>query len=389
MEETLNIYLNSFPVTGITGPRQSGKSTMLKKTLGDSYEYVTFDDPMTLDFFTSDPRGFLKRYSNNIIFDEVQKAGQLFNYIKIEVDNDRDNYGKYILTGSSQFSLLKQITESLAGRIGLLSLLPFQFEEIEPHNRDKQILFGSYPELVMRNYNESSIWYAAYINNYIERDVRSLYNIGNLRDFQKLIQLLAARVSQELNFSRLAGEIGVTVKTIQSWISVLETSYIIFLLPSYHKNLGKRIVKRPKIYFYDTGIINYLTGVTSKDILEKGPLAGPVFENYIVSEIKKAINHENIKMNLYYFRTNLGLEADLVMEDREKRELSFIEIKNNNTAKYKMIENIIKLIELEKNSNSVLQFNTVNGKLVYRGKRSDEFGNTITFQNYKDFIVSV
>lgn len=372
LEKPLSIFLKSFPVTAITGPRQSGKSTLLKHFLEKEYEYVTFDDPIIINHFTDDPKGFIRKYSNRVIFDEVQKVGSLFSYIKMEVDNDRQNYGKYVLTGSSQFSLVKQISESLAGRIGLLSLLPFQFEEFPDKMKDHQILKGSYPELVTREFFQSDAWYAAYINNYIERDVRSLYNIGNLRDYQKLIQLLAARVSQELNMSSLANELGVTVKTVQSWISILEASYIIFQLPSYHKNLGKRIVKRPKVYFYDTGIINYLTGISSKDLLEKGPLAGPVFENYVIAEIKKSVLHKNLPVNMYYFRSNSGLDADLILEDSGRKETCFAEIKNNHTAKPEMIKNIRKIIDLEEKTDSPVQF-SLKGVLVYRGPESVQF----------------
>lgn len=388
IEDSLFKFLKIFPVTAITGPRQSGKSTLLIESLKKTYEYVTFDDPIVMDFFDNDPKGFINRYSNKIIFDEVQKAGSLFNYIKIEVDKDRGNYGKYILTGSSQFSLIKQITESLAGRIGMLSLLPFQLSEIPPSLREKQKLYGSYPELVTRNYFESNAWYASYINTYIERDVRSLYNIGNLRDFRKLILLLAARITRELNMSNLAREIGVSVKTVQSWISVLEVSYIIFLLPSYHKNLGKRIVKRPKIFFYDTGIVNYLTGISTEELLEKGPLAGPVFENYVIAEIKKSIIHNNKNARLYYFRSNLDLEADLIIEDTENKKIIFIEIKNNNTAKYKMTEDIKKIMELEKKSGNIIPFE-IDGKLIYRGPDKGNFSDNLKYINYMDIILSL
>ena len=230
-ETTISKYLAIFPSVAVTGPRQSGKSTMLREKFCPEYTYVTFDDPLEIDFFENDPKGFFKNYSGKVIFDEVQKLPQFFNYLKIEIDNDRQYYGKYILTGSSQFAFIREITESLAGRSGMLSLLPFQIQEIPEKLQPLQILKGSYPEPVVREYEGSSEWYGAYIRNYIERDVRSLYNIGNLRDFQRLVMLLAARTSQELNMSVLANELGVTVATIRKWISVLEASYIIFFLP--------------------------------------------------------------------------------------------------------------------------------------------------------------
>ncbi len=380
LEKKLDEYLKVFPVTAITGPRQSGKSTLIQHHLEDKYKYVTFDDPLLTDFFYSDPKGFMSQYNNHIVFDEVQKVPELFPYIKMEVDKDRQNYGKYVLTGSSQFSLIRQITESLAGRIGLVSLLPFHYNEIPDPQKKSQLVYGSYPELVTRNYLNHAEWYGSYINTYIERDVRNLFNIGNLRDFRKLIQLLSARCSQELNMSLFSREIGVDIKTIQSWISALEASYIIFLLPPYHRNLGKRIVKRPKLFFYDTGLICYLTGTENENVLQKGPLRGPVFENYITAEIKKTILHNNQTDQLFYFRSNTGLESDLIIENTQKQILSYIEIKNNSTPKYKMTDNLRKIMELD--SEPVDK----KGYLIHRGEDEGNFSEQIEYINYRTFF---
>ena len=380
LEKKLAEYLEIFPVTAVTGPRQSGKSTMLKNLKGSSYKYATFDDPLVTDFFYSDPKGFLEEYSSPVIFDEVQKVPEIFPYIKMAVDNDRDNYGKYILTGSAQFSLINKITESLAGRIGMLSLLPFQLKEIPYSAEKKQIVFGSYPELIGRNYKSHREWYASYFDTYIERDVRTLFNIGNLRDFRKFVQLLAARCSAELNMSVFSRELGVDVKTIKKWISVLEAGYIIFLLQPYHKNLGKRIVKRPKIYFYDTGLVCYLTGTDSIETLEKGPLNGPVFENYFIAEIKKNIMHTDSAVNLYYYRTNSGLECDLIMENKINNEISYLEIKTGSTPKYIMIENIKRVLKLDNGNLSK------NGFLIYRGKDRGNFTSDIQYINYAEYL---
>jgi len=385
IEKTIKDYLTIFPAVGITGPRQSGKSTTLQKVFGRQYRYVTFDDPLVVNYFENDPRGFMEKYGNKVIFDEVQKSPEIFHYLKLAIDRDRQNTGKFILTGSSQFSFIKHITESLAGRIGLLSLLPFQRREIGKDLRPKQILKGSYPELAGRKYFKAKEWYAAYVNNYIERDVRSLYNVGNLRDFQRFINLLAARVAQELNMSVLANDLGVNVKTIQHWISILEASYIIFLLPSYHKNLGKRIIKRPKLYFYDTGLICYLTGIKDEDTLFRGPLDGPIFENYVISEVKKIILHENLDTHAFYFRSNLGLESDLILEDREKKIIKFVEIKSGKTATYAMVKNLKKLVALEQQSKHIAKVK-VTGCLVYRGKAEEPLGG-IQLQNVSDFLL--
>ncbi|MCK5154090.1 MAG: ATP-binding protein [Spirochaetales bacterium] len=380
IEKKLYDYLNIFPVIAITGPRQSGKSTLIQQCLEDKYRYITFDDPMTVDFFYSDPKGFMQQHADRIIFDEVQKVPEIFSYIKIEVDKDRQNYGKYILTGSSQFSLLKKISESLAGRIGLLSLLPFQYRELPDLQKKDQIIYGSYPELVVRKYKNTSEWFGSYINTYIEKDVRTLYNIGNLRDFQQLIRLLAARCSQELNMSSLSREIGVSVKTIQNWVSVLEASYIIFLLPPYHKNLGKRIIKRPKLYFFDTGLVCYLTGIESEDILNKGPLGGSIFENYITAETKKSLLHRDRKDQLFFFRNNAGLEVDLIIENSNERSLTYLEIKNNSTPKYKMTENLKLIMGLETGSS------TRKGYLVYKGSEEGKFSENIEYINYRTYF---
>lgn len=384
IEKTIKDYLAIFPAVGITGPRQSGKSTTLQKVFGHQYRYVTFDDPMVVSFFENDPRGFMEKYENKVIFDEVQKSPEIFHYLKLAIDRDRQNTGKFIITGSSQFSFVKHITESLAGRIGLLSLLPFQREEITKNLQSKQILKGSYPELASRKYIKTKEWYAAYVNNYIERDVRSLHNVGNLRDFQRLVNLLAARTAQELNMSVLANDLGVSVKTIQQWISILEASYIIFLLPSYHKNLGKRIVKRPKLYFYDTGLICYLTGIQDENILFQGPMDGPIFENYVIAEVKKMILHKNLDIQPFYFRSNLGLESDLILEDKEKRTIKFIEIKAGKTAKYAMIKNLKKLIALEQQSKHIVEVK-VTGHLVYKGE-TEESLDDIQLENFSNFL---
>jgi len=381
-EEFLKENLKIFPAVSLTGPRQSGKSTMLREMFKDQYTYISFDDPLTLGFLAQDPKGFMKKYSNRIIFDEAQKAPLLFNYLKIAVDEDRHNYGNFILTGSSQFSLIKQITETLAGRIGALSLLPFHMNELPQRWRKEQILKGSYPELIHLKYEHTTQWYSAYVNHYIERDVRSIANVGNLRDFQRLIKLLSAHVSQELNVSSLANDIGVTVRTIQNWISILEASYIVFLVPSYHKNLGKRVVKRPKLYFYDTGLVCYFTGIEEEAVLRKGPLDGPVFENYVVAEIKKWIVHRGLKDQLFYFRTNSGIEVDLIVENLVENVLQLIEIKSTETAKPEMFQNISKVKELE--SKDQKRKKHIKSLLIYRGDTVTEFREGCGCINYLD-----
>lgn len=339
LETKIKEFCNYFPVIGLTGPRQSGKSTLLRKAF-PHHKYVTFDDHKAVELLHDDPERFMEIYNNKVIFDEVQKVPEFFNNIKIAVDNDRSNYGKFILTGSSQFKLNKNISESLAGRIGLLTLLPFNYSEIQYKKKEDLIFKGSFPELYTREYKGFDYWYSSYIDTYLEKDLRSISNIGDLRDFRKFISLLAANTSQVLNMSSYSRDLGIAVSTIKRWLSVLEAAYIIFLLPPYYNNYGKRITKSPKVYFWDTGLASYLTGVYTKELYEKGPLTGPLFENYSISEIIKKDLHSGLKSNFYYLRTNNGDEIDLIMEKR--REVSFFEIKSSKTFKPLMTKQIEK-----------------------------------------------
>lgn len=371
IETTLTEYLNFFSVVGITGPRQSGKSTMLLNTLPD-YKYVTFDDYKMLELIHHDPEKFMRIYNDKIIFDEAQKAPEIFNYVKIAVDNDRSHTGKFVLTGSSQFSFVKGISESLAGRIGLLTLLPYQFIEIPQKLQGQSIINGGYPELVGKNYQLTKDWFSSYMNTYLSRDVQTLSNIGDLRDFQRLISLLAANVGQILNMSRYANDIGVDVKTIKRWIRILEASYIVFLLPPYFKNYGKRIVKSPKIYFYDTGLASYLTGIASLEQLNAGSFSGAMFENYIVSEILKKETHTNSHAELFYYRTSGGDEIDVIIDRKGHKEL--IEIKNSETFRPRM------MLVME----SILAISD-RGYVLYNGKNYP-YSDSVNVLNYKDYL---
>lgn len=372
IEDKLLKYKDIFPVVGLTGPRQSGKSTLLAHCLPD-YQYVTFDDFRAQEFFSRDPEAFFQLYSEKTIFDEVQKVPDIFNHIKLRVDRDRSSYGKYFLTGSSQFTLMQNVSESLAGRIGLLTLLPFQLSEIDARHRSDAEYMGCYPELVERNYKNSDDWYSSYLDTYINRDVRAVSNIGDLRDFQRLIRLLAARTSQQLEMTSLATEIGISVNTIKRWISVLEISYIIFTVSPYFKNYGKRITKAPKIYFYDTGLVSFLTGVKTKDLYQNGPMLGSIFENFVVAEILKKEVHQKSAANLYYFRTSHGLEIDLIVDRGSYKEL--IEIKHSATFNPRMTT-AISLI-MEKNDK---------GFVLYNGDKYP-YSKDINILNYKDYLL--
>lgn len=367
----LKDYLHAFPVVGITGPRQAGKSTLLMRELGNQYRYVTFDDREKMEQFYHDPKRFMKLYHNKVIFDEVQKVPEIFDAIKLIVDQNREEYGQFILTGSSQFTMIKSITESLAGRIGLLNLLPLQYSEIPEQARNESLYKGGYPELIKRQFKYSDDWYKAYLTTYLEKDVRQLLNIGNVKDLHNLIRLLAAQVSQQLNVTQLALDIGVSVTTIKRWISILEASYIIFLLPPFYNNYGKRITKRSKLYFYDPGLIAYLTRITTDELFHEGPMTGALFENYVISEVKKKISHSNTHADLYFLRTEHGVEVDLIIDHISYKE--WIEIKHNSTYKSSMVKALFTFMG-----------SGDEGYLIYMGPTQDE--PPIKRMNYEDFL---
>jgi predicted AAA+ superfamily ATPase len=345
LEARLNRYLTLFPAVAVTGPRQSGKSTLLRTSFPD-VPYATFDDPEEVRAVESDPKGYLARFPDRVILDEVQRVPALFSYLKIAIDTDRQRKGRFLLTGSSQFTQSRRISESLAGRIGLLELFPFERREMPADARPGQMLFGSYPELAMRGHDGSREWFSAYLATYLERDIRVGNNVGKLSDFQTLLRLLAARTSQEYNASSLAREVGVDSKTVESWVSILEASYQVFRLRPWKADIGKRFVKRPKLYFWDTGLVCHLTGIRSMETLEAGPLAGPVFENLVIAEILKAVAHRGVDVEAHYFRESNGLEADLLIQDRDHGRFLVVDTKAGRTAKAPWVDSLKKVAAL-------------------------------------------
>lgn len=307
------------PVISIVGPRQSGKST-LSKQLFPHHAYVDMQEPSVLEFALSDPKGFLQTYTNEygIIVDEAQYAPILFDQIKVEVDRNRDKMGRYILTGSQHFLLSEKITESLAGRVYLYKLLPLSFKELTDVSRleltvEQQIIKGFYPNL----YDKQKLvhtFYESYFYTYVERDVRSLRNIGNIGLFKKFIQLCIARIGQPLNFTSLANETGISIVTVRAWLSLLEASFIIYLLPSFHTNLSKRVVKSPKLYFYDTGLAADIAGITVEMLKSRRDLVGSLFENMIITDIMKECINRGLRHQLFFFRDNNLKEIDLIID---------------------------------------------------------------------------
>lgn len=339
LETTLERAARAFPALVICGPRQSGKSTLLAHCVPAApASVISLDDPDRRRLILDDPAYFLDNVAKPVVLDEIQYAPEILSYVKLRIDRDRTP-GQWYITGSQQFSVMKNVAESLAGRAAVFSLPPFSLRERKTVGGISDFLLsGSYPELVVNPAIPAELWYSSYLQTYIERDVRLLLNVANLRDFEQCIRLLAANTGQVLNLSGLARKIGVSVPTIKRWISVLEASYIIFLLPPFFENFGKRITKAPKVYFYDVGLVNYLVGIRELDFLLQGPMAGAIFETAVVAEIMKNRLATGVKPGLYYFRTQSGLEIDLI-EQGEKGLIPY-EIKLAATIKPAFYKNL-------------------------------------------------
>ena len=328
-EHELRALASDFKAVAVIGPRQSGKTTLVRYVFPEK-PYVNLENLDTRSFASEDPRGFLNSYSQGAILDEIQRVPHLFSYLQEILDDSRES-GLFILTGSNNFLLQENISQSLAGRIGYLQLLPLSIGEIGEMSTDVDeiMLRGGYPAIYEQNISVCK-WYANYIRTYVERDVRLIKNIGDLQVFEKFLRLCAGRIGQLLNMSSLAVETGVDVKTIGSWLSVLEMSFLVLRLHPYHRNYNKRIVKMPKLYFYDTGLALALMGVEEKEQVQIHPFRGAVFENLIVLEFFKKRLNAGKNPNLYFWRDHVGNEIDLLME--MNTELIPVEIKSGQTV---------------------------------------------------------
>lgn len=371
-EKLLNEALKTFPSVLITGPRQSGKTTLVREVLKETHAYLSLDELDVRAFALQDPRGFLDQFSGPTIIDEIQNAPELLSYVKARIDQDRAP-GQWVFTGSQQFPLMRNVSESLAGRIAILTLYPFALEEMtgRTHGRypeasqfiehlmkakqDTQpeisvgewLLQGGYPELFVNQHVSRKLWFSSYVQTYIDRDVRGNIRTANLMDFERFIRLLASRTAQELNYSNLSRQVGVTVPTIKSWISFLEASSIIYLLPPYHANFGKRIIKAPKCYFMDTGLICYLVGLQDEDHLLNGPMAGALFETACVTQCLKRFTALGDTCSLYFWRSTDGHEVDLLVETGKG--LYPIEFKLSSTVTPGHAQSLKKWIALSQN----------------------------------------
>ncbi|MCM1169544.1 MAG: ATP-binding protein [Bacteroides sp.] len=337
---------SKFPIVTLTGPRQSGKSTLLKNSFPE-YRYVSLEDPDMRLFATEDPKGFLATYPDKTIIDEAQRVPELFSYLQSHIDH-AGKEGMYLLAGSHNFLLMERISQSLAGRTALLKLLPFshaemQAGEILPDSLDKEIFTGGYPRLYDKNISPTD-YYPFYIQTYVERDVRLMKNIGDLGKFIRCIKLCAGRIGQLLNLSSLANECDVAVSTITNWISVLEASYVCHLLRPDHNNFAKRLVKTPKLYFYDTGLACSLLDIQSPEQLSTHFLRGSLFENLVVNEFIKAAYNRGESPTLSFWRDSTGNEVDLLRYI--KGDAQAYEIKSGATFSSDFFKGIVKWAQL-------------------------------------------
>lgn len=360
LEPVLKKAVSQFPVVVLVGPRQSGKTTLLKHLFGEQYPIVSLEPPDVRLAALKDPRGFLHLNPPPVVFDEIQYAPVLLPYIKEQVDTHRERHGQYLLTGSQNLLLMQQVTESLAGRAAVLKLLPLSTWEANHHPQRtftwekgkasslpvqpiqelwEQILRGFYPEIVCNPDRDARMWQASYVQTYLERDIRNLRNIGDLTLFQTFLRALAARSAQILNLSDLARDVGVSVNTAKDWISILEASFQILILRPYSANIGKRLVKAPKVYFMDTGLLCYMVGLRDIEHAASGPMGGAIFENLVVAELFKIYIHRGEEPALYYWRTAAGSEVDMLIETQDQ--LVPIEIKQSETPRPEMAKEIV------------------------------------------------
>jgi predicted AAA+ superfamily ATPase len=358
----------NFPGMVVSGPRQSGKTTLVRQTF-PKHRYVTFDDEFARNFASDDPERFLLSYENEhgIVIDEFQYVPRLIPYIKMAMDTKR-RPGYFVLTGSQNFLANQAVTESLAGRVCILNLLPLSIQEMQQNNLllptvDEMIFQGGYPRLYFENVSPATL-YSSYVQSYLERDVRQLVNVGDISLFNRFVQLCAGRSGQELNYTALSNDCGIALQTVKSWISILEASYIIFLLRPYFTNFNSRLTKTPKLYFFDTGLACSLLGIQSAAVLGVSPFRGALFENFIITDLYKQYCNKGMRPPLYFWREKGGYrEVDCIIDDGFK--CTSIEIKSAQTFSTDFFKGLDYW-------NKIAEGNPENGYVVYGGNAQQQ-----------------
>ena len=379
MAPHLRELAQKYPAIAVLGPRQSGKTTLVKTVFPD-YTYVNFENRNILEQAQSDPQGFLQTYTSNtpgIIIDEFQNFPELTSYLQGFID-EVYRPGFFILTGSQNYLMNKAISQSLAGRISILTLLPLSIEELKESNLlskepQQAMIAGGYPRIYEQHINPT-VWYPDYLNTYVERDIRELTKVSQLSLFRKFVALCAGRIGQILNITSLCNDTGIDYATARSWLSLLESSYIIFLLQPHHKNFGKRLIKSPKLYFYDSGLACSLLGITSEQQLFTHYLRGNIFESYIISDLMKQYYNNALRPHLYFWRDSHGNEIDCIVEKADH--LIPIEIKASQTSNKMFFKNIIYWNKLTQNS-------TDHNYVIYAGNENQTWkhGKIISWKN--------
>jgi predicted AAA+ superfamily ATPase len=382
IQDKIKQLTGKFPVISVTGPRQSGKTTLIKSMFPD-WRYESLEDPDTRLFAITDPRKFLEG-EKKIIIDEIQRVPDLFSYIQSKADESNIS-GQFIISGSQSFLLNQHISQSLAGRVAILNLMPLSLSELLEHGitvtrYEKLIYQGFYPRLYDRNI-EPLDFFPNYIQTYLERDVRLLQNIHDLNIFVRFLKLCAGRTGQLLNLNSLANDCGISPNTAKSWVSVLEASYIIFLLQPHHENFNKRLVKMPKLYFTDTGLASSLLGIQSENQLNTHYLRGALFENFIISEFIKTRLNNGLRNNCFFWRDNKGAEIDCIIENFDR--LTPVEIKSASTFSQDFFKNLNYWNKLSGNSSE-------NSYVIYGGDsdRSTQEGTLLSWRNISRVQVS-
>ena len=379
MTKVMKARAKEYPVLTVVGPRQSGKTTLVRSCF-PNYNYANLEDPETRDLAESDYKRFLSAYKTPLIIDEIQRVPKLASAIQVKVDENRSKTGQYILTGSHQPVLKQTVTQSLAGRSAFLELLPLTFSELykgvskKDVDVDDLILTGTMPELTNGRI-KPSVYYKNYVNSYIERDVRLISNIENTSSFNRFLVLLAGRIGQLVNLNTLSGEVGVSHTTLNSWLNILEASFIVFRLEPYYANIGKRLIKTPKIYFTETGLAAYLLGIKNSEQVSSHPLRGNLFENLVVGDVLRHEKNSDNDGDLFFFRTTNGLEIDLLRLYNDS--FQPIEIKSSMTYNPSLENSLERFMDIF--------LKVVKPTLIYAGKNIPPGDKKIEWRNYLDF----